>query len=124
MNNQNSKSNQLTRLNTQIAFVSALIFALSINIYIVLGYKDLIINEKKSKFTVKQLYDLALLSAAIVLIVTIYFFILSYEDYENAQNTGTFDFYTAATLSLIAQSIRYNTLIKHPNDIFGTEDII
>ncbi len=124
MNNQSSKSNQLTRLNTQIAFVSALIFALSINIYIVLGYKDLIINEKKSKFTIKQLYNLALLSAAIILIVTIYFFILAYEDYENAQNTGTFDFYTAATLSLIAQSIRYNTLIKHPNDIFGTEDII
>ncbi len=124
MNNQNSKNEQLSRLNTQIAFISAIIFALSINIYIILGYKDLIINEKKSKFTIKQLYELSLLSSGIILIGTIYFFILAYEDYENATNRGTFDFYTAAVLSLIAQSIRYNTLIKYPNDIFGAEDII
>lgn len=124
MNNQNSKNEQLSRLNTQIAFISAIIFALSINIYIILGYKDLIINEKKSKFTIKQLYELSLLSSGIILIGTIYFFILAYEYYENATNRGTFDFYTAAVLSLIAQSIRYNTLIKYPNDIFGAEDII
>lgn len=124
MNNQNSKNEQLSRLNTQIAFISAIIFALSINIYIILGYKDLIINEKKSKFTIKQLYELSLLSSSIILIGTIYFFILAYEDYENVTNRGTFDFYTAAVFSLIAQSIRYNTLIKYPNDIFGAEDII
>ena len=119
-----NNNQQLEQLNTQIAFTSALVFSISLNIYSTLGYKDIIINGSKSKFTTQKIYKLGLLSASITLIATIYFFILSYEAYENDKTNASFNYYMASVLSLTAQSIRLNTLIKYPESVTGVEDII
>lgn len=115
---------EINNINTQIAFTSALLFAISLNIYASIGYKDLIINKKNSRFTIKKLYEIGLLSACITLIVTIYFLIITYESYENNPSNASFSFYMASALSFTAQSIRISALIKYPNDIFGVEDFI
>ena len=116
---------QISALNTQVAFTSALLFSVSLTIYATLGYKDLLLNPKTSKFSKKKLYDIGLLAASISLIVTIYFFIISYERYEENSNDENYNFYMASTLSLLAQSIRTNTIIKYPYvENLESEDII
>lgn len=118
-------SNEIDNVNTQIAFTSALLVSISIGLYALYGYKDLLINKKNSKFTNKYLYQLGVLSAMISLIVTIYFFIISYEKYENKNNQENFNYYMAATLSLLAQSIRVNTQLKNPYEEEGQiQDIL
>ena len=124
MAKQTSKEETLRDLDVQIAFLSALAVAVGINIYITLGYKDLTINEKKSRFSIKKLFKMSVLSASIFLIVTIYFYISAFEAYEQNPSRVTFNFYMASVLSLIAQSIRWSTLLQHPDEIFGSEDII
>lgn len=124
MNTSYNKESELARLDEQIAFTGAYIFALSINIYAICAYKDIQIKQEKSKYTKNQIYKAGLLASSIALIVTIYFFIVTYEDYENNKVQGVFDFYTASTLSMVAQSIRFNAILKHPNDIIGIEDIV
>ena len=52
---KNNNSNQIEQLNIQVAFTSALIFAISLNIYTTLGYKDILINGNKSNFTTKKI---------------------------------------------------------------------
>ena len=121
MNNEQ----EINSINTQIAFLSALLVSVSISLYALAGYKDLLINKNSSRFTRKYLYDLGLLSACISLIVTIYFFIISFEQYENNLNQESYNYYMAATLSLLAQSIRVNTILKNPTDeMLQAEDII
>lgn len=115
---------QINNINTQIAFTSALVFAISLNIYTSLAYKDILINKENSKFTIKQIYKISLLSANITLIVTIYFLITAYLDYKNNQSSSSENFYVAAILSFSAQSLRIYSLLKYPNEIFGVEDII
>lgn len=115
---------QISSINTQIAFTSALVFAISLNIYTSLAYKDILINKENSKFTIKQIYKISILSANITLIVTIYFLITTYIDYNNNPSSSSENFFVAAILSTSAQSIRTYSLFKYPNEIFGVEDII
>lgn len=116
---------QIRSLNTQIAFTSALLFSVSITIYATMGYKDLLVNPKTSRFNKKYLYNLGALAASISLIVTIYFFIISYERYETDSTQENYDYYMASTLSLLAQSIRTNTIFKYPYvENLESEDII
>ena len=115
---------QIKEINTQIAFTSALIFAISLNIYTSLAYKDILLNKDKSKYTIKQIYNISILSANITLIVTIYFLIITYKDYENNNTDSARNFFIAAALSTSAQSLRTYSLYKYPNEIFGVEDII
>ena len=106
--------NEVDNVNTQIAFTSALLFSVSIGLYALYGYRDILINKQNSKFSNKYLYELGLLSAMISLLVTKYFFIISDEKYENKSSSENFNSYMAATLSLLAQSIRVNTQLKNP----------
>ena len=69
---------QVEQLNIQIAFTSALLFAISLNIYSTFGYKDILLNGKKSKFSKMQIYKIGVFSASITLIVTIYFIYLHF----------------------------------------------
>lgn len=117
-------SDEVESLNIQAAFIGALLFSISLNLYATLGYKDLLINGKKSKFTRRKLYNIALLSSNITLIITIYFFILAYETYMNENTKANYNYYFASTLSLLAQSIRTSTTFKYPGDLSGVEDII
>ena len=119
-----TENNQINNLEIQSIFVGCLIIASSINLLIINMYKDMIINKSSSKYTSKQIYDLAKLVASIFLIVTIYFYIDSYENYSNSNTKANYNYYMAASLSFIAQSIRINTLIKYPDTILGSEDII
>ena len=121
---KNNNSSQIEQLNIQVAFTSALVFAISLNIYTTLGYKDILINGNKSNFTTKNIYNLGLLSASITLIVTIYFLIISYEAYESDKNNASFNYYMASVLSFTAQSIRISTLLKYPESVTGIEDVI
>ena len=68
---------QINQINTQIAFTSALLFAISLNIYTSIAYKDLLINQNQSQFTIKKIYKISVLSANITLVVTIYFLIIT-----------------------------------------------
>ena len=119
-----TENNQINRLNIQSAFVGALIVAASLNLYIISMYKDLLINKYSSKYTTTQIYKLAKLTASIFLIVTVYFFIESYETYENNQSQENYNYYLANVLSFLAQSIRINTVLKYPETILGSQDII
>ena len=116
--------NQIETINTQLAFSAALIFASSLNLYITFMYKDILINKNSSKYNEALIYKLALLSANIFLIVTIYFLITSYEDFESNKSIPSYNYYMASILSFTAQSIRINTLIKYPETILGIQDII
>lgn len=120
----NKKREALNKLDIQIVFIGAIVVAASMNVYITLGYKDLILKEKNSKFTIKKLYRISLLSSTIFLIVTIYFFIDALDNYEKTKENYAFDFYMATVLSFVAQSIRVSTLRKYPDKIFGVEDVI
>lgn len=117
---------EIESINVQIAFLSALVFSVSIGLYALFGYKDILINGSSSRFSKKYLYDLGLLSACISLIVTIYFFILSYDRYKSDESSQeNYDYYMASVLSLLAQSIRVNTILKNPYDeTLEAEDII
>ncbi len=42
-------SNEIDNVNTQIAFTSALLVSISIGLYALYGYKDLLINKKDSR---------------------------------------------------------------------------
>lgn len=120
MNNQSV----IKTLNIQSAFVGALLVAVSINLFIIQMYKDITINGSSSKYNTKQIYNLAILSSSIFLIVTIYFFISAYEEYENNKSNFNFNYYMANVLSLNAQIIRVTTVLKYPESIIGTQDII
>lgn len=115
---------QINQINTQIAFTSALLFAISLNIYTSIAYKDLLINQNQSQFTIKKIYKISVLSANITLVVTIYFLIITYIDYESEPSISSKNFLLASIFSLSAQSLRTYTLLKYPNEIFGVEDII
>ena len=115
---------EINAINIQTAFIGALLFAISLNLYASLGYKDLLINGQNSKFTQKKLYKIALLSANITLIVTIYFLILAYETYQKDKTNANFNYYMASVLSFSAQTIRLSTAIKYPGDLSGPEDVI
>lgn len=114
--------NNLKQLDIQIAFNGALIFAISINIYITKLYKDNLIS--KTNVNKNKIYSLALLSSNIFLIVTIYFLVLSYENYQSEKDEPSFNFYMASVLSYIAQSIRVSSIIKYPDSISGSEDVL
>jgi len=119
-----TENNQIDKLNIQAAFVGALIFAASLNLYIITMYKDLLINKSFSKYSTTQIYKLAKLTASIFLIVTIYFFIEAYDAYENDSSQANYNYYLASVLSFVAQSIRLNTVLKYPETILGSQDII
>jgi NADH:ubiquinone oxidoreductase subunit 6 (subunit J) len=116
--------NQTNDLDIQTAFVGAVIVASSISIIIIQMYKDIMINKEKSKYTTKQIYNLSILSSSIFLIVTIYFYISSYEQAQENKTQANVNYNLANTLSLTAQSIRFNTILKYPETILGIQDII
>ena len=60
---------------------------------------DILLNKDKSKYTIKQIYNISILSANITLIVTIYFLIITYKDYENNNTDSARNFFIAAALS-------------------------
>ena len=115
---------QINQVNTQIAFTSALLFSISLNIYASIIYKDLLINQTNSQLLIKKIYKISVLSANITLIVTIYFLIITYIDYESKSSISSKNFLLAAIFSFSAQSLRTYTLLKYPNEIFGVEDLI
>lgn len=115
---------EIEALNIQAAFIGALIFAVGLNLYAVLGYKDLLINRSSSNFSRKKLYNIALFSANITLIVTIYFLLLTYETYKKEQSQANYNYFISSVLSLTAQSLRTTTLIKFPGDLKDVADIL
>lgn len=115
---------EINALNTQAVFVSILIAAASLNLLIIQMYKDISINKENSKYTRKQIYDLAILVANLFLIVTIYFLIEAYEAFTNNETNENYNYYMAAVLSFTAQSIRINTVYKYPQTILGSDDIL
>ncbi|MCI5745889.1 MAG: hypothetical protein MR270_06380 [Erysipelotrichaceae bacterium] len=119
-----NQNEQISRLTVQIAFLSAIIFAVSLSISAIFMYINIINNPYNIKSKLKKIYKISLLASIIFLICNIYFFILSYDDYKNEKSKATFDYYEANVLSLTAQSIRFNTLLKYPERILGAEDII
>ena len=86
-------------------------------------YKDILINKTNSKYNANQIYNLAILSSNIFLIVTIYFYIISFNALENNKTKANENYYFASVLSLTAQSIRVNTVYKYPETITGIQDI-
>lgn len=119
-----NNNEEIESINVQLAFTSALLFAISLNLYASFGYKDILINGQNSKFTRLKLYKIGLLSASITLIVTIYFLITTYDTYKSDNTRASYNFYMATVLSYTAQSIRLTTLIKYPESVVGVEDII
>ena len=116
--------NLTNELDIQSAFVGATIAASSISLMVIHMYKDIITYKSKSKYNVNQIYNLSILSSSIFLIVTIYFYISSYEQLQNEKTQANLDYNMANALSLTAQSIRLNTILKYPESITGIQDII
>lgn len=116
--------NQTKALDIQLAFVGATIVASSLSLIIIDMYKDISINKNHSKYNVKQIYNLSVLSSSIFLIVTIYFYISSYEQVKQDNSQANKNYNMANALSLTAQSIRFNTILKYPESITGSQDII
>ncbi len=104
----------LRRINTSIAFTSALLFAISISIYIQVASKDMIINGRNSKHTQEEIYDLSMLVSSIFFIVVIYFFIVNLEQYKKNKSKNNEAYLIAAVFSLLAESIRLSTLANTP----------
>lgn len=117
--------NNINQINTSISFNAAMFFAVGLTLYIQLGQKDMMINGKYSRFTREKLYRLSVLASGIFLIAVIYFEILSIETFENNKTKENANYLNAATLSLFAQSIRYNTLVNtNQNQEINPEDIL
>lgn len=117
--------NEIKKINTSMAFTSAMLVAVAITIYVQYGQKDMLLKGSNSKFTNKQIYNLSLLASAIFLIVIIYFEILAIEQFDNEKTQAAENFLTAATLALIAQSLRFTTILESsPSEQINVEDIL
>lgn len=103
---------QLQQIDLNIAFTAAMLTAVGITIYVLMGQRDMVANPKTTRFTERKLYQLGLLASLIFLITVIYFEMTAIEQYMANQTTANAEFLTATSISLVAQSIRVNALRK------------
>ena len=82
---------------------------------------DLIINKENSKFTQQDLLNISKISATIVWIVSIYFTILLYQNYEKEKTKNNSSFLAASFLALSASSIRLFTIFNTKTDVEADE---
>lgn len=73
-NQQQNLQAEIESLNTQILFMLILIGSISLSIYIIEGYKDLLMNGQNARHTQEELQDYAIIASTITIIVTSYFY--------------------------------------------------
>ena len=124
MQQQINKEKEIESLNIQILFISAVIIALILSIYILEGYKDIIINGRNAKHTQKELQDYAIIVSFITTTTALYFLYLAFKNYKNQNTTANSLYLIAAILIAIATVLGFMTLVSTPFEDESANEII
>ena len=123
-NENRQKEQEIESLNIQILFLIAIIIATSISIYVIEGYKDIIINGKLAKHTSDELHDYAMVSSTIITIVTLYFLYLAFKTYKSQPTASNAIYLMVAILISFAAVLRLFTLASTPFEDENAEEIL
>ena len=103
---------QIKTIKSQNIAIYFILFSTFLSLQVNNGNIDLIINKENSKFTQQDLLNISKISATIVWIVSIYFTILLYQNYEKEKTKNNSSFLAASFLALSASSIRLFTIFN------------
>ncbi len=118
--NQNQQTQQqniqaeIESLNMQIFFMLVLIGSISLSIYIIESYKDLLINGQNAKHTQEELQDYAIFASFITTIVVSYFLYVAYKTYKSQPTASNAIFLFIAVMVEVATILRTLTLAATP----------
>lgn len=125
--NQQSNNNiyeQIESLNMQLFFVTLVIIALFITLYVIQGYKDIILNGKNARHTQKELYHYSLVSSFLTTAASLYFLYYAYKNYKNDNSTANSLYLIVAILVGIGAVLRFLTLYSSPFEDESANEII
>jgi hypothetical protein len=114
---------QIKTIKNQNIAVYCIIFSTFLSLQVNNGNIDLIINKENSKFTQKDLLNISKVSATIIWIVSIYFTIILYQNYEKEKTKNNSSFLAASFLALSASSTRLFTILNTKTDVEADEII-
>lgn len=121
----NEELQQIKAIKNQNVAVMLLLLSTSLSLYVNTGNIDLIIKKDNSSFTQEELLKISTFSATIIWLVSIYFTIILYQNYEKEKTKNNSSFLAASFLGLSASSIRLYTLLNtKPNTTVESDDII
>ena len=112
---------QIKAIKSQNIAIYFILFSTFLSLQVNNGNIDLIINKENSKFTQQDLLNISKISATIVWIVSIYFTILLYQNYEKEKTKNNSSFLAASFLALSASSIRLFTIFNTKTDVEADE---
>ena len=116
---------QIKTIKNQNVAVMLLLLSTSLSLYVNNGNIDLIINKENSSYTQEELLKISTFSATIVWLVSIYFTIILYQNYEKEKTKNNSSFLAASFLGLSASSIRLYTILNtKPNTSVEADDIV
>lgn len=121
LNNEEIK--QIKTIKSQNIAIYFILFSTFLSLQVNNGNIDLIINKENAKFTQKDLLNISKISATIVWIVSIYFTILLYQNYEKEKTKNNSSFLAASFLALSASSTRLFTILNTKTDVEADEII-
>lgn len=121
LNNEEIK--QIQTIKSQNIAIYFILFSTFLSLQVNNGNIDLIINKENAKFTQKDLLNISKISATIVWIVSIYFTILLYQNYEKEKTKNNSSFLAASFLALSASSTRLFTILNTKTDVEADEII-
>lgn len=114
---------QIKTIKSQNIAIYFILFSTFLSLQVNNGNIDLIINKENAKFTQKDLLNISKISATIVWIVSIYFTILLYQNYEKEKTKNNSSFLAASFLALSASSTRLFTILNTKTDVEADEII-
>ena len=114
---------QIKTIKSQNIAIYFILFSTFLSLQVNNGNIDLIINKENSKFTQQDLLNISKISATIVWIVSIYFTILLYQNYEKEKTKNNSSFLAASFLALSASSTRLFTILSTKTDVEADEII-
>ena len=121
----NEELQQIKAIKNQNVAVMLLLLSTSLSLYVNTGNIDLIIKKDNSSFTQEELLKISIFSATLIWLVSIYFTIILYQNYEKEKTKNNSSFLAASFLGLSASSIRLYTLLNtKPNTSVESDDII
>ena len=121
----NEELQQIKAIKNQNVAVMILLLSTSLSLYVNTGNIDLIIKKGNSSFTQEELLKISIFSATLIWLVSIYFTIILYQNYEKEKTKNNSSFLAASFLGLSASSIRLYTLLNtKPNTTVESDDII
>ena len=121
----NEELQQIKAIKNQNVAVMLLLLSTSLSLYVNTGNIDLIIKKDNSSFTQEELLKISIFSATLIWLVSIYFTIILYQNYEKEKTKNNSSFLAASFLGLSASSIRLYTLLNtKPNTTVESDDII